>query len=62
MTEVGTATILGPGDHDPQRRPGLLSSAGRDMSLVEIDIVRPGGQPCPDGESGEMVISGPGSD
>jgi acyl-CoA synthetase (AMP-forming)/AMP-acid ligase II len=60
MTEVGTATILGPGDHDPQRRPGLLSSAGRDMSLVEIDIVRPGGEPCRDGESGEMVISGPG--
>jgi acyl-CoA synthetase (AMP-forming)/AMP-acid ligase II len=60
MTEVGTATILGPGDHDPQRRPGLMSSAGRDMSLVEIDIVGPAGQPCPDGQPGEMVISGPG--
>jgi acyl-CoA synthetase (AMP-forming)/AMP-acid ligase II len=60
MTEVGTATILGPGDHDPQRRPGLMSSAGRDMSLVEIDIVGPGGQPGPDGQPGELVISGPG--
>src|SRR3984957_9745834 len=60
MTEVGTATILGPGEHDPQRRPGLMSSAGRDMSLVEIDIVGPGGLSCPDGLPGEIVISGPG--
>jgi long-chain acyl-CoA synthetase len=60
MTEVGTATILGPDDHDPERRPDLMSSAGRDMSLVEIEIAGPGGHPCPDGQSGEIVISGPG--
>jgi acyl-CoA synthetase (AMP-forming)/AMP-acid ligase II len=60
MTEVGTATILGPDDHDPERRPHLMSSAGRDMSLVEIGIAGPGGRPCPDGQSGEIVISGPG--
>jgi acyl-CoA synthetase (AMP-forming)/AMP-acid ligase II len=60
MTEVGTATILGPADHDPRRRPGLMTSAGRDMSLIEIDIVGPGEGPCPDGQPGEMVISGPG--
>jgi acyl-CoA synthetase (AMP-forming)/AMP-acid ligase II len=60
MTEVGTATILRPGEHDPQRRPDLMSSAGRDMSLVEIDIVGAQGGPCPDGRSGEIVISGPG--
>jgi acyl-CoA synthetase (AMP-forming)/AMP-acid ligase II len=60
MTEVGTATILGPNEHDPDRRPGLMSSAGRDMSLVEIGIVGPDGQACPDGGTGEIVISGPG--
>jgi acyl-CoA synthetase (AMP-forming)/AMP-acid ligase II len=60
MTEVGTATILGPAEHDPQRQPDLMASAGRDMSLVKIDIVGPDGHPCPDGRSGEIVVSGPG--
>jgi acyl-CoA synthetase (AMP-forming)/AMP-acid ligase II len=60
MTEVGTATILGPTDHDPRHHPELLSSAGREMALVGIDIVDPDGRSCPDGRAGEIVISGPG--
>jgi long-chain acyl-CoA synthetase len=60
MTEVGTATILGPAEHDPQHRPDLMSSAGREMALVDIDIVDTDGRPCPVGSSGEIVISGPG--
>jgi acyl-CoA synthetase (AMP-forming)/AMP-acid ligase II len=60
MTEVGTATILGPTDHDPRQRPELLASAGHEMALVGIDIVDPDGRTCPEGRAGEIVISGPG--
>lgn len=60
MTEVGTATLLSPADHDPDAHPELLASAGQDMALVEIDIVDDAGLSCPPGTAGEIVISGPG--
>jgi acyl-CoA synthetase (AMP-forming)/AMP-acid ligase II len=60
MTEVGTATILWPSDHDPQKRPDLLASAGTEMTLVAIEILDGDGRNCPDGSPGEIVITGPG--
>jgi acyl-CoA synthetase (AMP-forming)/AMP-acid ligase II len=56
MTEItGTATILGPDDHDIAR-PQLLRSVGRPVPGVEIEIRDPAKRSCALGVSGEIWI------
>ncbi|MHB8690503.1 MAG: long-chain-fatty-acid--CoA ligase [Solirubrobacteraceae bacterium] len=38
----GCLTYLGPEDHDPVRRPGLLRSCGKPLPWVELQILEPG--------------------
>jgi len=53
-----TATILRKYEHD-LARPQLLSSCGRPMQSLEVEVHDPGDQQCPPGEIGEIVIRGP---
>lgn len=59
MTETAGATLLRPPDHDPQRHPELLPSAGTDSLSMEAEVVDADDTPLPAGEVGEIVTRGP---
>jgi fatty-acyl-CoA synthase len=54
-TEVPGATHLTPLEHDLER-PELLSSCGRPMPGVEVEVRDGDGRPVPAGEPGELYI------
>lgn len=53
---VGMATTLRKDEHDPVGRPGLLSSCGRSVAGVRIELLDSDGQLVPNGEVGELSI------
>jgi fatty-acyl-CoA synthase len=53
---VGMATTLRKDEHDPARRPGLLSSCGRSVAGVRVELLDPDGGVVPLGETGELSI------
>ena len=58
---IPPVTVLSPADHRVAldgRRPEILGSAGRACMGAELEVVDEDGQPVPDGEHGELVISG----
>jgi acyl-CoA synthetase (AMP-forming)/AMP-acid ligase II len=59
LTEAFNATILRPDDHDPDGRPDLLASAGRDALSYRVAVADPSCRELPAGELGEIVIRGP---
>jgi fatty-acyl-CoA synthase len=59
MTEnAGSATRLGPGDHD-LARPHLLRSVGRPQAGLTLEIRRPDGDLAQRGEAGEIWLQSP---
>jgi acyl-CoA synthetase (AMP-forming)/AMP-acid ligase II len=60
LTEAINATMLRADDHDPDRRPELLVSAGTATISYEFKVVDPLEQEVPPGELGEIVLRGPG--
>jgi fatty-acyl-CoA synthase len=54
-TETGIVAHLTPEEHDP-RRPGLLSSCGRLMPGVEVEVRGDDGKPVPAGQPSELFI------
>jgi len=55
LTETtGAIVSLGAEDHDPDRRPELLRSAGKPWPWVELRIVDPSGTDVDDGAVGEI--------
>jgi long-chain acyl-CoA synthetase len=48
--------VLGRVDHQAGGAP--LASAGREIVGVRTMLVDPAGQPCPDGEAGELLVQG----
>jgi acyl-CoA synthetase (AMP-forming)/AMP-acid ligase II len=59
MTEnTGSATLLGPRDHDPQR-PQLLRSVGKPYPGMSLQIRGPDGRVLRPGEHGEIWIHSP---
>jgi fatty-acyl-CoA synthase len=59
MTETSGCSLLRPADHDPERRPDLLASAGTDTYSFETLVVDEAGATCPPGVVGEVVTRGP---
>ncbi|WP_290866609.1 long-chain-fatty-acid--CoA ligase [Aquabacterium sp.] len=58
-TESGGAiTILRPDQHDLVHEE-KLKSCGTPLPLTEVSIVDANGQPCPDGEIGELLVRTP---
>ncbi len=58
MTEIaGSATILGPANHD-MARPKLLRSVGRPIPGMAVEIRDAAKRPCPIGVPGEIWIRG----
>jgi acyl-CoA synthetase (AMP-forming)/AMP-acid ligase II len=60
LTEAINATMLRPEDHDPDRAPERLSSAGTDTISYEVRVVDRDGRRLPPGEVGEIVVRGAG--
>jgi acyl-CoA synthetase (AMP-forming)/AMP-acid ligase II len=60
LTEAINATVLRRSEHDPDGRPELLTSAGRDTISYETRIVDRDERELGPGEIGEIVIRGPG--
>jgi acyl-CoA synthetase (AMP-forming)/AMP-acid ligase II len=60
LTEAINATMLRPGDHDPNRWPDRLASAGTDTISYEVRVVDSEDRELAPGEVGEIVIRGPG--
>ena len=59
MTEItGTATFLGPADHDPAR-PRLLGSVGKPYPGVDVEIRDAAGRPVAGATPGEIWIRTP---
>jgi acyl-CoA synthetase (AMP-forming)/AMP-acid ligase II len=66
LTETASSiAVLGPDDHraavesdDPAVR-ARLASVGRPLPGVEIEVHRSDGQPCAEGEVGDIVVRGP---
>jgi long-chain acyl-CoA synthetase len=58
MTECMGGTMLPVEDHDPERRPRLLASAGRPFPGVDLAIVGSADQRLPANEIGEIVLRG----
>ena len=58
LTETsGGVCQLGPEDHDPAGRPGLLSSCGRPLPWVELRVADPAdGREVPSGDIGEVWV------
>jgi fatty-acyl-CoA synthase len=53
---LGLATVLRADEHDPQRRPELLSSCGRAVPGAEIAILDDDCHEVADGEVGELCL------
>jgi acyl-CoA synthetase (AMP-forming)/AMP-acid ligase II len=60
LTEAVAVSALRPEDHDPDRHPERLASAGRNAIGYEVRVVDADGAECPPGEVGEILIAGPG--
>lgn len=60
LTEALNVSMLRTGDHDPDGRPELLSSAGTDTISYEVRVVDTDGNDVPAGQVGEIVARGPG--
>jgi long-chain acyl-CoA synthetase len=60
LTEAINATMLRPADHDPDRWPERLASAGTDTTSYEVRVVDAEERELAPGEVGEIVIRGPG--
>ncbi|MGE3619443.1 MAG: class I adenylate-forming enzyme family protein [Acidimicrobiia bacterium] len=59
MTETAASSLLRPADHDPDRFPERLASAGTDSLGTETRVVDGDDVEVPPGELGEVVIRGP---
>ena len=59
MTETSVATLLTPADHDPDRKPHLLASGGRDAVSQQVRVVDEHDVDVPPGQLGELVVRGP---
>lgn len=59
MTETAGASLLRPADHDPDRHPERLASAGTDAISFETRVVGPDDVDLPPGEVGEILSRGP---
>lgn len=57
---VSFATILRKDEHDAKNRPDLLSSCGRPVIGMRVELLDDDGQPVADGEIGEICVRGPG--
>jgi fatty-acyl-CoA synthase len=53
---VGMTTSLRKDEHDPVGRPDLLTSCGRPVAGVSVELLDDNGQPVPDGEVGETCV------
>jgi fatty-acyl-CoA synthase len=53
---VGMATTLRKDEHDPLGRPALLSSCGRSVAGVRVELLDNHGDPVPNGEVGELSV------
>ena len=60
LTEAINATMLRPSDHDPERWPERLASAGTDTVSYEVRVVDADDRELAPGEVGEIVVRGPG--
>jgi fatty-acyl-CoA synthase len=60
LTEAINATMLRAGEHDPDGRPELLTSAGTDAISYETRIVDSADRELAAGEVGEILVRGPG--
>jgi acyl-CoA synthetase (AMP-forming)/AMP-acid ligase II len=57
MTEAtGPVAMLAPSDH---RDDSLLTSCGRPLPGIDVQVVRPDGAPCAPREVGEVIARGP---
>lgn len=59
MTETSGSTVLRPDDHDPERFPERLASAGTDAVSFETRIVDAEGADLAPGEVGQILSRGP---
>ncbi len=59
MTEAGSTCMLKAQDHDPDDIQAL-TSAGCDATGYELRIIDDEGQQLPNGETGEIILRGPG--
>ncbi|NKQ56957.1 AMP-binding protein [Amycolatopsis sp. K13G38] len=53
---VGMTTSLRKDEHDPVRRPDLLTSCGRPAAGVTVELLDDDGSPVPDGTVGEICV------
>ncbi|GAA4797681.1 AMP-binding protein [Actinomycetospora chlora] len=53
---IGMATALRKDEHDPVGRPDLLTSCGRPVLGVRLELQADDGTPVPDGEVGEVCL------
>ena len=53
---IGMSTSLRKDEHDPVRRPDLLTSCGRAAAGIRIELLDDAGEPVPDGEVGEVSV------
>jgi len=53
---LGLGTVLRKDEHDPVRRPDLLTSCGRPISGTEIELLNDTGEPVADGTVGELCM------
>jgi acyl-CoA synthetase (AMP-forming)/AMP-acid ligase II len=60
LTEAINATMLRPGDHDPDRWPERLGSAGTATASYEVRVIDQHDRDLAPGEVGEIVVRGPG--
>nr|WP_242705239.1 MULTISPECIES: AMP-binding protein [Streptomyces] len=59
QSEVGGISMLMPDQHDPERRPELLRTAGQVLPHVEVEIRDESGRALPRGEHGEICVRSP---
>lgn len=59
LSEAVNLCVLGPDLHDPDRRPDLLTSAGRPSASYAVRVVGPDNCELPPLEIGEIVVQGP---
>ncbi|WP_354697771.1 Long-chain-fatty-acid--CoA ligase [Paraconexibacter sp. AEG42_29] len=53
---LGLGTTLRKDEHNPDRRPDLLTSCGRPVPGAQVELVDAAGDPVPDGEVGEFRL------
>jgi len=59
MTETSACTVLRPADHDPDRHPGLLASAGTPALSFAVRVVDDDDRDVAAGAVGEVICRGP---